>query len=545
MSKKNLILISFFLLFFNYVTADADDTQVSAVIKNFIIIDPTTNKISCNPIIHCDSKHTASFYKNNNYQNLWSNDAHILPQTQSMLDLLKNSNNDGLDPNYYHLQALNNIYTLINNASNTAEQNQNIAMFDMILTDGVFLYLHDLAYGHTDYKKDYPNWSYESRNINLDNVLLNYLQTNDINTLLTSVLPTTKLYFNLRDQLAKYQGIAMNGGFPLISGGSDLKIGSRGYRVKELQNRLVLSGELGELYINPGVFDHNLKKAVLAFQKNNGIKATGIVDKHTLNILNINVNNRIKIIANNLDRIRMMPLNTNNDTILVNIPDYNLTLWNSERPLFSMMAIVGDKKHRSCVLNSQVSYLEINPYWNIPRSIAVKELLPKIMKDPNYLVEKNIDTFLIESSNHIQIDPRTVDWGRVDTAHFNYFFRQNPGKDNALGHIKFMFPNNCGIYLHDTDEPNLFDRKKRDLSHGCIRISKPIELATYLLQNKPNWNESAIESAIEAGHRRVVTLKTPEDVAITYLTSWVNESGILQFRPDIYGLDTESSAVMH
>lgn len=543
MSKKYFLLILLFLLFFNYVAADTTDNQVSAAIKNLIVTDPNTNKSHCDHNLHCQSNLTASFYKNNNNQTLWSYNGHVLPQTKNMLDLLKNATTEGLEPNDYHLQELNHIYTLINNSETDDELSKNVAIFDITLTDGVFLYLSDLANGHTDYKKYYTNWSYKSRDINIYNVLLNYLQTNDVDALLQSVLPTTRLYFNLRDELSTYQKIAANGGFPVISSGVDLKVGVKGYRIKELQKRLLLSGELKESNIKARVFDNNLKNAVVIFQKNNGIKVTGVVDKHTLNILNISINNRIRTISRNLDRLRMMQLNTNSETILVNIPNYNLTLWNNESGLFSMMAIVGDSKHQSCVLNSQVTYLEINPYWNIPRSIAVKELLPKIIKNPKYLLDKNIDTFLIESNNHLQIDPRIVEWRSVDTKHFNYFFRQNPGKDNALGHIKFIFPNNCGIYLHDTDEPNLFDKKKRALSHGCIRISEPIDLATYLLQNKKNWGESAIESAIESGNRRVVTLTNPENIAIVYLTSWVNESGILQFRPDIYGLDAESTVI--
>lgn len=349
---------------------------------------------------------------------------------------------------------------------------------------------------------------------------------------------SAKYYSQLQAKLIQYQQVATNGGFPLIAKGHVLKVGSVGDRVQALQKRLLLSGELTLGNITTyGVFDSNLRDAVMLFQKNNGLKPSGIVDKNTLNTLNININARIKTISLNLERVAMMQFDVQKPLILVNIPDYKLTLFANESRVFSMAAIVGNVKHKSCLLNSQITYLEINPYWNIPKSIAVKELLPKIILDPNYLSEKHIDTFLVESRLKLQIDPRTVDWSSVDTQHFSYFFRQNPGSSNALGRIKFIFSNQCGIYLHDTDEPTLFNQKKRALSHGCIRISEPLQLATYLLQDKQSWNESAIAEAITSGKRRVVTLSQPIPVVVTYVTAWVNESGMLQFRPDIYGLD--------
>lgn len=525
-------------LFINNAIANTLNDSVAIDIKNLIVIDPYTHKTKCQSDLHCSSGYTATFYQNNGDVPVWSSQGHVIAQMQSMVILLGKAANDGLNPNDYHLDRLKQIYNLINTSQNESQLSQNIAIFDIVLTDGVFLYLSDLAYGRVNYKKNYPKWSFEKRDININEVFKQYLEDGNTQGLLQSVIPNASYYSDLKDKLARYQEIAAHGGFPIIPNGRDLKIGATGTRVKDLQKRLLISGELAPEHLTRhAVFNHELRAAVILFQKNNGIRPSGIVDKNTLKILNISINDRIKTINFNLDRMRMMQLDTRDQLILVNIPDYKLTLFDNESSIISMSAIVGNDKHQSCVLNSQISYLEINPYWNIPRSIAIKELLLKIILNPSYLTQKHIDTFLVESGNKLQIDPDTVDWSSVDLQKFPYFFRQNPGNSNALGKVKFVFPNNCGIYLHDTDEPTLFGNKKRDLSHGCIRISEPIKLATYLLQDKSSWSESAIESAVLSGKRRVVTLSHPEDVAITYFTSWVNERGYLQFRPDIYGLD--------
>lgn len=524
----------------NYTFAESFDTNVSVGIKrlitsNLIILTETHSRRHGNDRI---SLQTVKFYQSNGYLPVWSARQHILSTTQNILKILETSDQDGLNPSDYHLAQLQQIYALINNATNADEIANNIAKFDIVLTDGVFLYLSDMAYGRIDYKSYFPKWTLTKRDININTIFQEYLQNGNTMQLLQSIRPNTKYYSELRVKLQIYQQIKTNGGFPVIANGSDLKPGKIGASVKVLQQRLLLSGEL-EPPVKWGIFDDKLANAVRIYQKNNGLKPSGIVDKNTLKNLNISINDRIKTIEFNLDRLRMNELDTHAQLIVVNIPDYKLTLLDYESSIFSMDAIVGNLKHRSCIVNSQIGYLEINPYWNIPRSIAVKELLPKIILDPNYLKEKNIDTFLVEGTNKLKIDPATVDWSSVDHINFPYFFRQNPGDTNALGRIKFIFPNDCGIYLHDTDEPMLFEKKKRALSHGCIRISKPLQLATYLLQDKSSWNESAIERTVLSGKRHVVTLSNPVYIVVTYLTAWVNESGVLQFRADIYGLDKE------
>jgi murein L,D-transpeptidase YcbB/YkuD len=202
-----------------------------------------------------------------------------------------------------------------------------------------------------------------------------------------------------------------------------------------------------------------------------------------------------------------------------------------------MRIIAGKDEQRSCVLSAKMTYLELNPFWRVPDSIAAKEILPQIKKEPGYLEQKNIKVFKDWKDNAKEMDPRLISWPRVRASNLGYKFRQEPGPLNPLGRIKFIFPNECEIYLHDTPARHLFGRTRRDLSHGCIRVEKPVELATYLLRNKETWMQKKILTEIKKGKRQVVMLTEPVNVHIFYGTAWVDRDGVLQFRNDIYHAD--------
>jgi L,D-transpeptidase YcbB len=191
-----------------------------------------------------------------------------------------------------------------------------------------------------------------------------------------------------------------------------------------------------------------------------------------------------------------------------------------------------------------MTYVEINPYWNVPPSIARKELLPKIRQDPGYLAANNFDLLSDWSESAAILDPRTIDWSAVTPEHFTYKLRQGPGPGNALGRIKFMFPNRFNIYLHDTPARGLFAKDQRSFSHGCIRVQNPEQLAAFVLAGQPGWSLDEIHNAIATGQRMVVGLDTPLPVHITYLTAWVNKDGSVHFRRDVYGRDETLAAAL-
>lgn len=347
-------------------------------------------------------------------------------------------------------------------------------------------------------------------------------------------------YAKLKQQLAVYQGgAAEHKKWATVAEGVKLTQGMQGSRVYMLQQRLMATGELKSInQTKKGIFDHELFQALIKFQQNNGLVADGVAGSTTIAALNIPLVMRVKQIALNMDRLRYLPSDLGQQYIMVNIPDFSLNLVKNGQTVLTMPVIVGkDDGLQSCVLSSQISYLDINPSWYIPNSIAVRDILPKLKQNPNYLNEHHIKTYTAYGVNVQEVNSKNIAWSKIESNIIPYKLRQEPGTDNPLGRIKFIFPNTCGIYLHDTSTPELFKNSRRDLSHGCIRIGKPIELATYLLADKPGWTQEQILNVINSGKSKVVTLNSIVKIYIVYATAWVNESGVLQFRNDIYAID--------
>jgi murein L,D-transpeptidase YcbB/YkuD len=221
----------------------------------------------------------------------------------------------------------------------------------------------------------------------------------------------------------------------------------------------------------------------------------------------------------------------------VNIADFKLDVVENGHTLFNMKVIVGKPFWHTPVFSNKMTYIVINPSWNVPDSIAIEDVLPKVKKNADYLIKQKIKIIKGWGENSEEIDPKTIDWSKVTGSNFNYRLRQEPGIQNPLGRIKFMFPNRFGVYLHDSPSRRLFAKSRRIFSHGCIRIERPVDLAEYLLKGDPNWTRNKIIEAIKGSKEQDVPLPEPINVHILYLTAWVDNEGSLQFREDIYGRD--------
>jgi murein L,D-transpeptidase YcbB/YkuD len=254
----------------------------------------------------------------------------------------------------------------------------------------------------------------------------------------------------------------------------------------------------------------------------------------TLKEMNVPIERRIRQIVLNMERLRWLPEDIERRYILVNIANFELEVLEADRVIMNMAIVVGKQNQRTSVFSGKMTYIELNPYWNIPQSIAVKEILPKVKKDPAYLAQKRIKVIEYWRRQEREVNPDKVNWSRLNQDNLKYSFRQDFGPGNALGRVKFMFPNKFDIYLHDTPERHLFKRTQRTFSHGCIRIAKPIDLAEYLLKDDLKWDRRKILAEIGKGKRQVLKLQEPIDVHILYLTAWVDHQGEVQFRPDIY-----------
>lgn len=314
--------------------------------------------------------------------------------------------------------------------------------------------------------------------------------------------------------------------------------GHSGDRVALLRERLLATGDLTT---NPKasatLFDEAAEQTVLKFQRRHGLEDDGIVGPATLEALNVSAGQRVRQIELNMERWRWLPQDLGDRHLLVNIAGFDLDVVAGGTTVLSMRVIVGRDYRRTPVFSDRVTYLVFSPYWHVPPSIAVQDILPALKKDPHYLEKKNVRVFRGSGSDVREVDSRSIDWTKVGPSSFNYSFRQDPGPDNALGHVKFMFPNKFNVYLHDTPARELFHKTERAFSSGCIRIEKPGDLAELLLRDDPTWDRQRVRSAMGAGVEQTVRLRVPVPIHVLYWTAWVGEDGLLHFRKDIYGRD--------
>jgi murein L,D-transpeptidase YcbB/YkuD len=273
------------------------------------------------------------------------------------------------------------------------------------------------------------------------------------------------------------------------------------------------------------------------FQWRHGLTADGAMDTRTRAELNVSVESRVDQLEVNLERWRWLPQDLGRRHIMVNAAAFALEVVEDDSVKLAMRVVVGLPYHHTPVFTGTMRYLVFNPYWYVPDSIAVQEILPHHKRAPSYLAQQGIRVLRGWAPDAREVDPATVDWSKITLDNFPFQLRQDPGPLNPLGRIKFMFPNKFNVYLHDTSARTLFDKTQRAFSHGCIRIEKPIDLALYLLQKDPRWNRDSLLAALDEAVDRTVPLPETIPIHILYWTAWADEDGTIQFRPDIYGRD--------
>jgi murein L,D-transpeptidase YcbB/YkuD len=331
-------------------------------------------------------------------------------------------------------------------------------------------------------------------------------------------------YSALKDQLSKYVDVAKKGGWPAISvAKKKLKNGMRSPEIVMIKKRLQATGDLvGD--DTSSIFNDSLVTAIKNFQERHGYTATGKITDSLVKEMNVPVVKRIQQIIMNMERMRWMAAREKGNLIVVNIPEFVLHVYEGDKKAFDMDVVVGKEGHNTMMFNGDLNQVVFCPNWNVPQSIVQKEILPAMEKDKNYLEKQNMEVT-----------------GQEDGVPV---IRQLPGEKNALGKVKFLFPNSFNIYFHDTPVKSLFEKDKRAFSHGCIRLKEPEKMADYVLRGQPEWTPEKIEDAMNAGKEKFVKVKDPIPVVITYYTAWVDDSGRVNFREDIYGHDSDLAAKM-
>jgi len=501
------------------------------------------SRILCAGRIICSSRILPNFYAARDYRLAWIGEEAPLPQAQALMKFIRQIDREGLNPADYHLDLLEHLQSEMTEAKAKSEKPPAPLRvdYDLLMTDAFLLCGSHVISGRVDPGKIHEDWFARRRYEDLASVLKVALDTNSVEETLRSLVPKQPGYDRLKKALLDYRRLAAGDPWPVLPEGPVLKKESRDEAVVLLRKRLALTGDLAPS--PPGandLFDDALEEGVKNFQRRHGLDPDGIVGRGTRRMLNTPADARVRQIELNLERWRWLPVDLGRRHVMVNIADFSLDVSEDGKTVMGMKVIVGKNYLRTPVFSGKMTYAEINPYWNVPASIATEELLTKIQKDPGYLKKERMKVLKDAGRNRIEVvDPGTVNWSEMSRENFPYRLRQEPGRKNPLGRIKFMFPNRYGVYLHDTSEPALFQRTRREFSHGCIRIEKPLDFAEYVLRGDPNWPRESIESAMASKKTRVVTLPEPIDVHILYWTSWAEEDGTVQFREDIYERDED------
>ena len=476
------------------------------------------------------------YYRGREMTPLWLAGGTVNESGRQLSDILNGIDGDGLNPADYGARAIAALLP--------AGEPDKLAELEIRLSLALMQLASDLGGGQTAPHVADPKMYPFREKVDKAEVIARAGATTAITALVDGYRPQTPRYDRAKAALAAYRTLAANGGWEKIPDGPTLKPGMSDPRIGLLRARLKLWGDLkaeDDAAMKGGdgnLYDDAMVKAVKWMQYRHGLAQDGAVGKKSLKLINVPAEKRVEQLILNLERRRWMPDYLGQRYIFVNLADFLLKLVDEPKTLLDMRVVVGKTYHKTPVFSKEMTYLVINPFWNVPPSIARAEILPQIKKDPGYLARKNFTLFAGWGEGAAVVDPTSVDWSTITRRNFPYRIRQGSGDGNALGRIKFMLPNKFNIYLHDTPSKSGFTLAVRSFSHGCVRVHDPVKLATFVLNGKRGWDREKIEKAIASGERRVVTLgQLSLPVHISYLTAWVNKDGSVHFRDDIYKRD--------
>jgi murein L,D-transpeptidase YcbB/YkuD len=469
-----------------------------------------------------------AFYLRRNYQTAWYSNGKLTESAINFIHRINEYNTAFNDSSLTNHISFKNFNLLINDS---VGKNKPIAAIDVQLTILFFIYASKEYYGIDEAVYDLE-WFIPRKKKNYE-LLLDKIS--NVNHDFEKYEPVNSYYKTLKKALLYYRKIEKSGGLPMVSEAySNL---SATDSVKYYQTIIEYFKITQDWPLaNDSISNIAFINALNSFQQRMGISLSKQLNQVTIAAMNVPIKERIFQMMINLERLRWVPELLPNNYLLVNIPEYKLHVFEHASHLFSMKVVVGKSATATTIFNENLTTIVFSPYWNVPQSIIVKELLPKLKKDPYYLNKKNMEVV----KNNKVINSYSINWNNY-TKVVPFVIREKPGQWNSLGLIKFLFPNNYDIYMHDTPTKSSFEKEARAFSHGCIRLAEPLKLASYLLKNDKNITEAKMLKWMNAGVEKYVSVKPPMPVYIVYFTSWVNHKGKVNFRNDIYGLDKKLS----
>ena len=444
------------------------------------------------------------FYKKRNFSYAWFDKSGIIEPAFNLYNRIINIKDDGLPDKFLYKTQL--IDLMEKNENNPIVSSQ----LELMLTSQYLSYAKFSWAGLSKEKILAVDWYLPRKETSYSSLLDSILNEK----MILKEAPVYRQYDLLKKYLKKYYDIQAKGGWgKIISSKKNYNLGDSANAIGKIRSHLFLSGDISVDNLS-NVYDSTLQISIKQIQHQFGYKENGIITASLIAEMNKPVEERIEQIIVNMERCRWVPVQLSTDYLLINIPEFKVHIYENDSLAWSMKIVVGKNKNRTAVFNGELKYIVFSPYWNVPTSILKKEILPAIKRNPNYL-----------NAFHMEWHGQSV--------------RQHPGPWNALGLVKFLFPNSHSIYLHDTPSKYLFNEDKRAFSHGCIRVAEAKRLAQYLLRKDPEWDDKKITEAMNKGVERYVTLKKTIPVFIAYFTAWVDETGKLEFRNDIYNRDSK------
>jgi len=472
---------------------------------------------------------------------LWLRSADDLARAEALIARLEAAPTHGLSPSRYGVDSLRSMLDTFSNAP-SFEASKAV---DRAFSIAYLRYAGDLVSGMVDPQSLERRVNVDPAQVVHDELLRRAARTADVESLLDGLEPTNMRYRNLRNSVMQMMEQVRRGGWGETVQAGGLSPGAVSPNVATLRRRLMAMGDLApepDLSgdgTDPDVaaYDERLMGAVAAFQQRHGLTADGIAGPATLRALNAPIQMRLAQAMLNLERLRWRQGRMHGRRIEVNQPDFRMTVYDdASAPVHDARVVIGQRERRlqTPEFNDSMSYIVLNPTWTVPKSIIRREILPDMQKDASFLDRNNM--ILLRGGK--KVDPATVDWASLTAETVApYSVVQRPGAGNALGNVKFMFPNGYNVYLHDTPSKHLFASDSRAFSHGCVRVERPFALAWLLLSDQVDNPGAMIEETLAHGRETNVPLDRPIPISLLYMTSWVDEAGVLNFRDDVYKRD--------
>jgi len=470
------------------------------------------------------------FYNKRNFEPAWVGKNGINSHGKKFIERINKEAKNEYGCNLactYRLNELDKIMDQNDRRKNNADSIP--VNIELMLTATFFEYAKQNWDGPPEEKMKQSGWMLKRKKTSYPEFLDSLLRINSNH--METAGPLNSRYLELQQFYDRYFTMENSSWSPQLDAGIKLRLGDASLQVAALKKQLIMVGDLAG-YENDR-FDKNTENAVRSFQERHGLAPDGIVTGKTTAALNIPVKERAAQIMLNMERCKWLPEKHEGDILFINVPEYKLYVYNGNDLQWSCDVVVGKESSRTVIFNDNMEYIVFSPYWNLPKSIIMNETLPKISADGGYLESNNME---IVDENGEVVEASTIEWDR-HTDDFPYIIRQKPGENNSLGRVKFLFPNSHSIYLHDTPAKSLFRETDRAFSHGCIRVSEPLNLAKYLLRENESLDEDSIRTLMFSGIEKTIKLKKQVPVYLVYLTAWVDTSGKLNFRQDIYGQD--------